>query len=309
MNKCFMKRTLVTTIFTLLISVYPACSSDYEGHWAQRDIDTLMSQGILYGDEQGNINPDYDITRAEFIAIVNRYNLYKDVFNRPIENFNDVDENAWYANDMLIAKFAGYIQGDENGLSRPNAFITRAEAVKILMYGDDVVNYFFETESPDNAYILRGINQQNILSADEIQYMRVENNGLRIYPTEVGKEKIKIYFDNLPDDFSIGNWVYQLNAPFPLGFYAGYFEQTDNETAFFSYSGAGGYNNIMRLIDVIRYWGDNFSDWSDCPDWAKSYMLGAQYKNRICGYPDGTFRPTNAITRAEAFALLTSADN
>ena len=48
----------------------------------------------------------------------------------------------------------------------------------------------------------------------------------------------------------------------------------------------------------------SFSDKSQIGDWALDYVKTGVKNNIILGYPDGTFRPKDNITRAEAFTII-----
>src|SRR5690625_1103338 len=48
----------------------------------------------------------------------------------------------------------------------------------------------------------------------------------------------------------------------------------------------------------------NFTDQSDIPSWAEAGIAYLVEKGAIKGYPDGSFQPDNAITRAEAAQIL-----
>lgn len=113
----------------VLLCLVAVSGSDYETHWAREAIQRLVSGGILAGDSSGNMNPDTEILRCEFVKIVNR------VFALPAgagENFPDVESGQWYAAELLAAKSAGYLSGNENGEARPEDPLSRAEAAVIL---------------------------------------------------------------------------------------------------------------------------------------------------------------------------------
>ncbi len=102
--------------------------SDIKNHWAENYIADLQKKGIVNGDENGRFNPDNQITRAEFIAIVTRSMKlgevpYKDVYS-------DVNDSDWYSQCILQALSAGIISKDI--FFRPNAPITREEMAKII---------------------------------------------------------------------------------------------------------------------------------------------------------------------------------
>ena len=110
---------------------------DIQEHWAKGDIEIFLEKGYINGyPEDNTFRPNGNITRAEFVKIVNR------VFNfteKGEENFTDVNESDsshWFYDEVRIATKSGYINGqkDENGnlIFRPNDTITREEAAKIL---------------------------------------------------------------------------------------------------------------------------------------------------------------------------------
>ncbi len=113
----------------LVISLIWSSSPVFAQHWAESAITYMVEKGWLNGDETGNMNPDGEITRAELAALLNR------IFEVPEaegENFPDVSKDAWYSQDMLKVKHAGYLRGDEMGNGNPETPVTRAEAATIL---------------------------------------------------------------------------------------------------------------------------------------------------------------------------------
>ena len=51
-------------------------ASDYENHWAKNEISTLLSSDVLSGDLEGNLRPDDNILRCEFIKVITIKNIY-----------------------------------------------------------------------------------------------------------------------------------------------------------------------------------------------------------------------------------------
>lgn len=108
---------------------FAVSAEDFAGHWAEDAIRSLIAESVIGGDQNGNINPDADITRAEFVKTVNRaFQLTE----KAADNFADVSAEAWYYEEFLIAKQAGYLSGDSQGNADPDRNITRAEACVIL---------------------------------------------------------------------------------------------------------------------------------------------------------------------------------
>ena len=96
-------------------------------HWADSYLDQLVDQGILRADQVSN--PDADLTRAEFMAIVNRAYGYTETGPIP---FEDVLPTDWFYDDISIAYTAGYMAGTSETTASPNDSLTREQAVCIL---------------------------------------------------------------------------------------------------------------------------------------------------------------------------------
>jgi len=103
--------------------------SDIDNHWAKAEIKTFASEGYISGYEDNTFKPNNDITRAEFVKLVNKYFGFT---NGESENFIDVNQDAWYYKDVCIGIREGYINGYEDGTFRPNEPISREEAASIV---------------------------------------------------------------------------------------------------------------------------------------------------------------------------------
>lgn len=121
-----------------------------EGHWAYEWVGYMNEHGYISGYPDGNYYPSQDITRAEYITILNK--MFESNGNAG-KNYADVHEGDWFYNQIQAAVAAGYLHGyddanDENdGTMKPNNYITREEAAVILSlaYGlaknDDVSKF------------------------------------------------------------------------------------------------------------------------------------------------------------------------
>ena len=135
--KFFKKAAAIVTTLAMLITAIPmnvfadSLPSDIKGHWAEDIIKENIAAGNLKGDAKGAINPDSSITRAEFIAIVNRIlGLTKE--SDKVSNFKDVKKNAWYRSEVAKALEAGYITGISADMMGPLKTITNEQAYTIL---------------------------------------------------------------------------------------------------------------------------------------------------------------------------------
>lgn len=101
---------------------------DTKGHWGESVIKRFVQLGYVNGYSDGTFKPNADITRAEFIKIIN--NVFNFTKESSIE-FQDVRKEAWYYKEVKKAIGAGYIS-IENRKFRPEENITREEAAAII---------------------------------------------------------------------------------------------------------------------------------------------------------------------------------
>lgn len=116
-------------LLAMLVGMLPQTVLAAAADYTQPYLNQLVNWGFMRGDIDGNLNPDNNITRAEFVTIINRAFGYETVGATP---FNDVEDTDWYAEDVAIAYTAGYITGTSANTFSPLAEITREEAAVIL---------------------------------------------------------------------------------------------------------------------------------------------------------------------------------
>jgi len=104
-------------------------SAELMDAWYQPHIDKLAGWGVMKGDGNGNMRPDDSITRAEYVAMVNRAFGYKVVSPT---NFTDVYLSDWFYDDIGIAYGAGYFKGGAYNMAYPNDTLSREEAAVIM---------------------------------------------------------------------------------------------------------------------------------------------------------------------------------
>ncbi|MDY3923463.1 MAG: S-layer homology domain-containing protein, partial [Ezakiella sp.] len=128
-------RAEVTVIFARLtqkntFAVFEDKFSDVKpGDWFTESIMKLTSKGIINGYPDGTFKPHNSITRAEFASIASKYITDKKLAT---ENFVDVPLNHWARDVISQVKAQGWITGYLDGTFKPDAPITRAEAVSIV---------------------------------------------------------------------------------------------------------------------------------------------------------------------------------
>ncbi|WP_281942554.1 immunoglobulin-like domain-containing protein, partial [Paenibacillus tyrfis] len=104
-------------------------AADAAGHWAKTEIANWQDLDLSEGYPDGTFRPDASITRAEFVALVNRVFRLKD---KASVDFNDVKARDWHYDEFTKARAAGVVSGYEDGTLRPNVPITRQEAAVVL---------------------------------------------------------------------------------------------------------------------------------------------------------------------------------
>ena len=169
-----------------------APAPDIDGHWAELQIEYMMSKDIVGGYPDGTFKPGNTITRAEFMKMVNNASGFTAAGSK---TFTDVSAADWYAPEIAKAAAAGFISGYPDGSMRPNANISRQEA----------------------AVMIARASQLDLTAAPDL---------------------------------------------------------------------------------------DKFSDAPELADWSRSAVAACSQAGYINGYPDGTFRGSQSITRAEAIVII-----
>lgn len=99
-----------------------------DGHWANTAISTMTGLDIVRGYDAAAFGPGDPITRAQFAAICARFDTGKSNGSR---TFSDI-EGHWAKAYIERAAELGWISGFQDGTFRPDAYITRAQAVTMI---------------------------------------------------------------------------------------------------------------------------------------------------------------------------------
>ncbi|RAV22951.1 S-layer homology domain-containing protein [Paenibacillus contaminans] len=105
--------------------------ADLDGHWAKADIEWLAMKGIIEGVDDTHFKPDAEVTRAQFVAMMAR--ALKLQVSTTVDPFDDVPQDAWYADAVRNAYAAGMINGITYERFAPERDITREEMTVMLM--------------------------------------------------------------------------------------------------------------------------------------------------------------------------------
>ncbi len=114
--------------FSFMTSTYASVADDD----AQRLLGTL---GIMNGDENGNLNLEREVTRAEFSKMLVNASSYKDKLSSAATSsgFSDVLSSHWAAPYIRVASDNKWIYGYSNGSFLPSNTIKLEEAATMLL--------------------------------------------------------------------------------------------------------------------------------------------------------------------------------
>ena len=96
--------------------------------WYNNGVSTTANAGIVKGYPDGTFLPNNNITRGEFATIAARF--LSDAYTGP-DLFTDISGH-WAAEYINRAASMGWINGYPDGSFRPDAYITRAEAMTLV---------------------------------------------------------------------------------------------------------------------------------------------------------------------------------
>jgi hypothetical protein len=111
--------------------------SDITGHWAETKIQNWINDDLIAGYPDGTFKPQQNISRAEFMRLVNVAFDYTEVDTIA---YTDVQPGLWYYSEVAKAKAAGYIVGYDDGTMKPENPINREEAAKIISTVKDLAS-------------------------------------------------------------------------------------------------------------------------------------------------------------------------
>lgn len=198
-----MKSIILLILFFLLYSQSSAFSDTQDSEY-ESSIQSLKSQDIVEGYEDGTYRPDQNINRVEFLKILLESNNDElDIHNRFIAHdlpdyYSDTPFGVWYGIYVVAASELGIVEGYPDGTFRPGNSINYAEASKIIVetFGLPVPQYFRVPDHWYEPYVeaingIMGQPRENISAADlvtrgEMAYMIVQAQQATFIPDDGG---------------------------------------------------------------------------------------------------------------------------
>ncbi len=111
---------------------------DFPNDWSRDALMFAVENGILGGDENRNLNPANNITRAEMAAVLVR--LLGASEETDLSQYEDVDSDAWYYSELSSAVAAGIFGGTSETTMHPMNPITREQAIVVLSRAFGIVS-------------------------------------------------------------------------------------------------------------------------------------------------------------------------
>ena len=134
-----------------------------DGHWANAAISTMTGLDIVRGYDAAAFGPGDPITRAQFAAICARFDTGKSNGSR---TFSDI-KGHWAKAYIERAAELGWISGFQDGTFRPDAYITRAQAVTMI-------NRMLNRVPEDPSDLLPGMNVWPDCSPSDWFYLAIQ---------------------------------------------------------------------------------------------------------------------------------------
>lgn len=121
------------------VSVLSSPFIDIDEHWAETYINTAYNLGYVQGYEDNTFKPDQYITRAEASKLIALW-FDKNITNAfcIVDFYPDVSCDEWYGGYIGFLTDKGVLQGYGDGTFGPGWKVTRAEALKMMIYAKEL---------------------------------------------------------------------------------------------------------------------------------------------------------------------------
>ena len=292
-------------------------------HWAFKYVDELSNNKVINGYEDGSFKPNGTITRAEFIKLLVASN--EDMVNvlDYLNKKNQFDGKNWYEAYVYMARnyVAGFPTYVDEQLTLP---ITRKEVAYItacfLGYHDNKVNNSAENREKSNSEYILALRQAN----EKLKYIKEDNLTDTEFTTKMfslstsQREKLSNEADKILNSSKKSNTSNKPTVEQKEVMVIAWnkvlkdMELIDKEvndveiTKICNKMTEDEYREAHFKMEEEYYKLTNqvFSDIADLSLIELAGLIKVKNANIINGYEDGTFKPYNTLTRAEASKVL-----
>lgn len=243
--------------------------ADLVGHWAAPFVEVLADRQLVRGFADGSFRPDQTVTRAEYAALMLAAFPQSATPNRrsSAAPFADVPPSFWAKAAIERMRSQGFMSGFPDGTFRPNAPMTRVQAVVALVQGLDLGE---------------GRSDQLLVYRDRAQ---IPSYAVGAIAAATQRRLVVTY----PDPA-------QLRPMQPI---------TRAETAALIYQTLAALEQLPQLPSPFIVQPDRPPGFTDLArHWAEPFVQALVQKDWLSGFKDGSFQPETPITRAQFAALL-----
>ncbi|MBR6253333.1 MAG: S-layer homology domain-containing protein [Clostridia bacterium] len=130
MKKFLVALFIIATVCSFSLAFAGRFSDVPDNMWAAEQIGRWADEGVVMGYEDGTYRPSNFITRAEFATMIVK--MFEPIKVADLAKYKDVSKDDWFYENLAKAVAMGSIEEDTSSSMRPNAYVTRQEAVVIL---------------------------------------------------------------------------------------------------------------------------------------------------------------------------------
>ncbi len=245
---------------------------DLVGHWSAPFVEALAEKNLVKGFLNGTFQPDNQVTRAEFAALITA--AFPQVAKtQPMLRFSDVSADFWGARAIRQAQTQGFLSGFPDGSFRPNAPLTKVQAIVSLVTGLGL-----------DSGLGAGRSEALLVYRDRAQ---VPSYAINAVAAATNREMIVGY----PNPS-------QLKPLSPI---------SRAETTALIYQAMVAIKTAGAIASpfILRA-QKTLPSFTDLPaqHWARGYIDPVVKAGWLSGFRDGTFRPDAPITRAQFATVL-----
>ncbi|MEO3944161.1 S-layer homology domain-containing protein [Gorillibacterium sp. CAU 1737] len=137
--------------------------TDMNNHWAKASVNNMGSRKVVTGVGNGEYDPDRNMTRAEFAAVMVRgLGLAPD---KGSSSFRDVASTEWYCGYIKTAAAYGIIKGYSDTKFGPNDTITREQAMTMIARAMKITGLTSGLANGEGSKLLEAYNDSANVSA------------------------------------------------------------------------------------------------------------------------------------------------
>jgi hypothetical protein len=137
---------------------------DLENHWSKYNVELIASKHIIDGKGFGIFDPDGEITRAEFLALVVRALRLDGLASKA--SFEDVAPADWFSREVDLGVRYGII--DDGKSFRPNENVSREDMAVMVVRAYDKIN----AGKPEKAYYYTEFSDINIVDSKALDSVK-----------------------------------------------------------------------------------------------------------------------------------------